>query len=656
MRSYRQGWNALNRLLHENKSFSGRETNNAFLNCGGSGENRFADVSSAIGWDFADDARAIAQVDWDHDGDLDLWVTNRTAPRLRLLENTLNNDHHFVSLLLEGNGTSTNRDGIGARVEVKLKGTPVPFLKTLHAGHSFLSQQTRHLHFGLGPEAKENGIESVSVNWIGGERELFEGVRINKRHLLKQGTGKAQSLSKRTPVKWQPIPQVIPTVDPVARTIPMPGQSLPQIITQNGTLFWNATTQLQLWSPTCSHCLEELPQWAKAKGIILLTTENDEETKKTCELLFEKHAIDQEVHMLTQETMELLDAFQSSLIDIWLPLPVPSSFLVTQNNEVLAVYRGPASTELVQKDRALEEEADRRKFATPFSGIWIADQPVTSPLRVAKQLQGRGADDQAILYLQTALKAPSPGLSKHELTDAHLMLGQLLGKSGRPYEAIAPLKKAIELVPEDVRVALLLAAAYQESGDLKTALKVNSFGFQQHPANLNLLQQRGELQYSLKKWAEAIQSYKALLKKNPSLTGLNIKIAEAHCLTGTPDKALVALKNSLRSNPRYLEAASQLSRILSTHPDDSIRSPQEALMLAERLCQITKNQKPSYLFTKALALANVGKFQESEVILTQLTQITDINQASHSLSLNAQSALATIKSGKPIRNSDWPSL
>ena len=102
LNSYKQGWKALNRLLHENNSFSGRETNNAFLNCGDGA--RFADVSTAIGWDFADDARAIGRIDWDQDGDLDLWVSNRTAPRIRLLKNQLQSESSFLSLHLGGNG------------------------------------------------------------------------------------------------------------------------------------------------------------------------------------------------------------------------------------------------------------------------------------------------------------------------------------------------------------------------------------------------------------------------------------------------------------------------------------------------------------------------------------------------------------------------
>ena len=34
-------------------------------------------------------------VDIDEDGDLDLWTTNRTAPRLRFLRNDYPRSHHF---------------------------------------------------------------------------------------------------------------------------------------------------------------------------------------------------------------------------------------------------------------------------------------------------------------------------------------------------------------------------------------------------------------------------------------------------------------------------------------------------------------------------------------------------------------------------------
>ena len=87
------------------RSWSGRERNACFLN---TADGRFASISGLAGLDQADDSRAVAIVDWDRDGDLDLWVSNRTAPRLRFLRNDLNQDNHFVSIKLEGR--TSNRD------------------------------------------------------------------------------------------------------------------------------------------------------------------------------------------------------------------------------------------------------------------------------------------------------------------------------------------------------------------------------------------------------------------------------------------------------------------------------------------------------------------------------------------------------------------
>src|SRR5262245_66393159 len=102
-------------MLREGRSWSGRERNCFFLNTGGT---RFANVSAVSGFDFPDDARAAALSDWDGDGDLDVWVSNRNAPRLRLLRNGATGSH-YIALRLVGDGATTHRDAIGARVEVR---------------------------------------------------------------------------------------------------------------------------------------------------------------------------------------------------------------------------------------------------------------------------------------------------------------------------------------------------------------------------------------------------------------------------------------------------------------------------------------------------------------------------------------------------------
>ena len=129
---YRQGWKALNRLLHEDPSFSGNERNCAFLNCRGAG---FADISSVSGFDFPDDSRAVTAVDWDFDGDLDLWMTARTAPRLRFLRNDSVANTDWVAVKLSGNGKTTNRDAVGARVHLYLKNQSTPVSYTHLRAH-----------------------------------------------------------------------------------------------------------------------------------------------------------------------------------------------------------------------------------------------------------------------------------------------------------------------------------------------------------------------------------------------------------------------------------------------------------------------------------------------------------------------------------------
>ncbi|MDF1786658.1 MAG: hypothetical protein P1U82_12375, partial [Verrucomicrobiales bacterium] len=110
---YTRNFRDLNDKVAQGKSFSGYERNPLFMNLAGKG---FSEVAGLFGVDYDDDARAVAVVDWDRDGDLDLWVTNRTAPQVRLLKNNQGAPGTSVAIRLIGNGTTTNRDAIGARL------------------------------------------------------------------------------------------------------------------------------------------------------------------------------------------------------------------------------------------------------------------------------------------------------------------------------------------------------------------------------------------------------------------------------------------------------------------------------------------------------------------------------------------------------------
>ena len=281
---YRQGWKALNRLLHQGRSFSGREANRAFLN---TGSGRFADISAASGLDYLDDGRAVAVADWDFDGDLDLWFTNRTAPRVRFLRNNLKSESGYLAIKLQGNGGSTNRDAIGARVELNLDGEDkTRLVKTLRAGDAFLSQSSSWIHFGLG----SSKVQGLVVHWPGGARESFRGLTPGGFYIVQQGSG--QTVRWTPPVQQQPLiasTPTLPTTTAAARIVlparlPFPqsaytddrGETLTLGQPTDGPLFVN------LWGSWCAPCITELGDWTKhesdirSKGLDIVALSMDE--------------------------------------------------------------------------------------------------------------------------------------------------------------------------------------------------------------------------------------------------------------------------------------------------------------------------------------------------------------------------------------------
>ena len=97
-------------LVHDNVSYA--EPNLLFRNLG---SGRFENVTSRLGPDIVQPgvSRGAAVGDYDNDGDLDLLISNNgQAPQL--LRNEGGNTNHWLAIQLVG--TTSNRDGIGARI------------------------------------------------------------------------------------------------------------------------------------------------------------------------------------------------------------------------------------------------------------------------------------------------------------------------------------------------------------------------------------------------------------------------------------------------------------------------------------------------------------------------------------------------------------
>ncbi|HEX6803958.1 MAG TPA: CRTAC1 family protein [Terriglobales bacterium] len=140
----------------------------------GLGNGKFADVSRQAGpvLDFKTVARGACFADYDHDGKVDAYVVNLGAPG-ELLHNTSHNQNHWLSVALKG--TKSNRDGIGARVELVAGGHRQMAERV--AGSGYLSQDDSRLHFGLGGASQ---VDKLTVHWPSGREQVLENLAVDR--------------------------------------------------------------------------------------------------------------------------------------------------------------------------------------------------------------------------------------------------------------------------------------------------------------------------------------------------------------------------------------------------------------------------------------------------------------------------------------------
>ncbi len=138
-------------------------------------------------------ARGAAYGDFDNDGDLDLLITTNNGPA-RLLRNDGGNRNHM--LRVRTIGTTSNRDGIGAKVTVTVsKG--VVRRATVKTGSSYLSQSELPLTFGLGAAT---GVASIEVTWPSGRVDKVPATAADQMLTIQEGKGViAKKPIRRTP-------------------------------------------------------------------------------------------------------------------------------------------------------------------------------------------------------------------------------------------------------------------------------------------------------------------------------------------------------------------------------------------------------------------------------------------------------------------------
>jgi hypothetical protein len=151
-----------------------------FLN---GGKSSFRDVAAELGGAFSQPkvGRGLACADFDRDGDLDLLLTTNHGPAYLYRNDQLAGNKSIRFRLV---GTKSNRDGIGATVQI-FAGS-LTQSRMVKSGSSYLSQSELPVTFGL---EKRGQIERVVIQWPSGRTEEYKSLVAGRTYECVEGKG-----------------------------------------------------------------------------------------------------------------------------------------------------------------------------------------------------------------------------------------------------------------------------------------------------------------------------------------------------------------------------------------------------------------------------------------------------------------------------------
>jgi tetratricopeptide (TPR) repeat protein len=412
---YEKGWNAINQFVREDCSWNGREPNVLYARRGG----RYRDYSGVSGMDFADDSRAFAVTDFDGDGNLDVLLKSRLGPQVRALLNEWGTGGRALAIRLTGG--SSNRDAIGAAVEVEWSGKRT--IAFVQAGSGYLSQHTKTLHFGLGDASR---ADRIAIRWPSGTRQEFHNFEAGFRYHVTEGNSE--------PHRETFAPRV-------------PRSAAPPVSPENRPGF--EETWLLLPVP--------IPDGRRGPGFILLTAGGG---------LALPAGIPGEVLDLSRESPDISAGyalFRRYLFDYRTELILPMLILIDERGLAHKVYPNVPGASRLRQDLQLLRATDRARLALPFGGQYYA-QPARNYFRLGSAFFWAGYPEQALVYLEETIQA-QPDNGK-----AHLAAGFIHMEAGRAGPAREHLERAVQLMPKSPDVWTRLGRLEMEAKRYRQAL------------------------------------------------------------------------------------------------------------------------------------------------------------------------------------------
>ncbi|HXA03684.1 MAG TPA: FG-GAP-like repeat-containing protein, partial [Bryobacteraceae bacterium] len=503
---YEDGWNAINQLIRQEYSWCGHEPNVFYkrVTPAGGGSAKFYDFSGVSGLDFADDSRAFAATDIDGDGNLDMVLKSRLGPQIRVLRNNCGVGRRVIALRLRG--TKSNRDGIGARVEVNGR------TQYLNAGSGYLSQHSKQLHFGLG----ETGDAAVRITWPSGVKQEFARLRAGFRYEIEEGSQEV----KATPFHER-IRISAAAVQPMNRP--------------DFTATW-------LFDPV------PLPEPRKGPGFLLLTAGAGPSMPASlpCEVV--------DVTRAPQDLAAQYSVFRRYLFELRTDLELPLLLLIDGQSRAHKIYAELPAADVMQTDLRTLRAGRSAELALPFPGRYYA-RPHRNYFKLGAAFYWAGYPDQAIPYLDETVRT-SPGNWK-----ALLALARIHYEAERWKPSLENFQRVLDIRPGHEDALLGAGEVSLKLNDLPGGEKFLRKAVEQDPKNADAANQLGLTCARQNKVAEAKQWFEKAIAIHRDHTGAINNLGVLYAELGQSNDAIAAFRYGIEVAPEDEELYLNLGRL-----------------------------------------------------------------------------------------------
>ena len=373
-------------------------------------------------------------------------------------------------------GTKSNRDAIGARVEVDGQ------VKWLSAGSAYLSQHTKRLHFGLGGRER---AEKVRIYWPSGEVQELAPLAAGFHYEVTEGSADVRA----TPLQpRKELPEGAPfTVDNRARL--------------ETAWFW-----------------EPVPLPEERRGPAVFVVHAGEPLPSLPVAL---DSLD-----LRQAHPDLVAAyaiFRRYLFDYRVDLETPLWLLIDAEGRVRKIYADAPGAATAQADlRSLDGPLPDPR-GLPFPGFYLGN-PTRDYYKFGGALLQAGYPEQALPYLEEMLRR-NPDNPK-----GLLVIGRIHLEAKRLPQARQAIERAIALdarLPEGWNE---LGGVETEAGNLSEALRCYQKALELAPDLPYALVNAAQTQDKLGHAAEAERLYRHALAADPrsgdAANGLGLLLAK----------------------------------------------------------------------------------------------------------------------------------